>query len=115
MTTPENLVDHDAELFPRSALPLEDRLAIGRQAIKAAAAVAGLLDRAASDEAAILEPAQHGIQRSDAKRQAAAGLGLDELADLVAMPGARAQQGEDQQLRAAFLQLVVRHGRGLLQ
>src|SRR5690348_3986363 len=109
MTTPENLVDRVAELFPRAALPLEDGLAFGRQAIEAAPAVAGLLDPAAGDEAAVLEPAQHGIQRSDAKRQPAAGLGLDELADLVAMPGARAQQGQDQQLGAAFLQLVVRH------
>src|SRR5215471_88944 len=110
MTTPENLVDGVGELFPRGPLALEHRAAFGRQPVEPPAALAGFFRPPPGDEPAGFQPAQHRIERPDAEREPSAGSGFDELADLVAVPRARLEEGEDEQLRAALLQFVMCHG-----
>src|SRR5262249_4096258 len=110
MSAPQDLIDGVAELFPGTLLAAQELASFGGQAIKAAPPVAGLLDPAAADEAARLEPDEHGVQRADAEREPPAGSSFDALPDFVTVPGARIEQREDEQLGAAFLELVVGHG-----
>jgi hypothetical protein len=109
MTGPRDAIDGEHELGPEAALAGKRFPAGGGEPVVAAAPFAGALDPAAADQAAILEPAEDGVERSDPEGQAAVGATLDALADVVAVPGAVLEQGEDEQLRAAFLQLAAEH------
>src|SRR5262245_13517387 len=109
-----DLVDGVDECAPVVALGGE-HLAAGRgQSVEAAAALAGLLDPPAGDPAALLEAAEEGLERADLEPEPAAGAALDELADFVAVAGARLDEREDEELGAPFLQLAVEHARNML-
>ena len=75
----------------RPGLPLlrQRAPAFGRQPVEAALALAGLLDPAALDQAAVLEPQQGRVERRQREGQPPAGSRLDQLADLVAVPRPR--------------------------
>src|SRR6187551_2217388 len=90
------------------AAPLAQRLpAVGGEPVVAAASLRRPLDPAALDQSLCFEPVEQGIQRGDVEAQRAAGASVDELADLVAVPGALLDEGEDEQLRGALLQLAI--------
>src|SRR5688500_1199761 len=72
-------------------------------AVVAPPALSGLLDPAAFDPAAILEPVQRGVERGEGEAQAAAGPFGDQPGDLVAVVMLVLDDGEDDQLGAAFL------------
>src|SRR6185295_10378371 len=90
----------------------EDVGASARQTVVATPPLAGLLDPAAMDPAPLLEPVEQRIERRDAKLQDAVRARLDELAQVVPVPGLILDERENQQLRAPFFQLAVEH-RGL--
>ena len=75
------------EVLPAAALRGEDLAPDRRQPVVAAAALAGLLDPLPLDPAALLEAVEERVERGDVVAQRAAGARLDQLADLVAVPG----------------------------
>src|SRR4029079_4432541 len=90
------------ELAPGVALGLE-HLGAGRgEPVVAAPALAGLLDPAALDPAALLEAVEERIQMSDTEAEAAARPGFDQLAQVVSVPRLILDERQDQQLGAAF-------------
>src|SRR5262245_29001714 len=97
------------EPAPDAALPGEDLAALRRQPIKTTAPLAGALDPPSADPAPLLEAIEQRIERRDLEPNQAAGLLFDQLADFVAMPRPVLEKREDQQLRAALLQLPVEH------
>ena len=58
---------------------------------------------------AFLEAIQERVERCDAEGEDAAGPRFDQLAELVAMARLRLDEREDQQFRAAFLELAIVH------
>src|SRR5262249_958249 len=100
-------VDGGDEVVPDALPLLEDGTALGREAVVAAAALARLLDPAALDEAALLEAIEERVEGGDVEAEDAVGALLDLLVDLVAVAGAAGEEREDQQLRAAFLELTI--------
>src|SRR5262245_7469253 len=57
------------ERFPGLALAGEDAPALGREAVEAAPPLAGLLDPAAAQPAALLEAVEQGVERRDVELQ----------------------------------------------
>src|SRR5262245_8627347 len=82
------------ERRPGAPLHPEHLPAARREAVIAATPLRGLLDPAALEEAAAFQAIQQGIQRRDVEAQGSARTCLDELADLVAVPGAVLDEGE---------------------
>src|SRR5262245_7278425 len=90
------------------ALLHAQRLPAGRRdPVVAAAALRGLFDPSAPDEAPRLEAIEQRIERGDVEGERAAGPRLDQLADLVAMAGPVLDEGQDEQLRRPLLELPV--------
>src|SRR3954470_13509933 len=114
MFRPRDQLNRLDELAPVITLRGEHLAPFCRQAIKAPAALAGLLDPSSRDPAALLQPAEQWVERGHLELQPPAGSLVDQLADLVAMPRASLDQREDQQLGAAFLHLAVEHPRYML-
>src|SRR5688572_26626173 len=94
-------------------LPLlrQDALALGRQLVEPAAAFVGLLDPGALDPFALFEAVEQGVEGVDVELQLAARPALDQFAQVVAVPRARVEQREDEQLRRSPLQLPVERSR----
>src|SRR5262249_60663277 len=84
------------------------RRAPGRQPVVAAPALARLLAPAACDGLRALEPVEQGIERSDVQPHRAVGAFLDQLADLVAVPGPMLEERQDGELGAPFLEFPVK-------
>src|SRR5262245_42603042 len=109
MVDPRQQAHRLYERLPVIALPGEHAPAFGGEAVEAAAPLAGLLGPPALQPAALLEPVEQGIERRDVELEAAAGALLDQLADLVAVAGARLDHRQDDQLRGALFQLAIEH------
>src|SRR5262249_15226671 len=73
----------------------------------APAPLSRLLDPAALQPTALLEPVQERVERGDVEAHQAVRAGGDELADLVAVARPRLDEGQDEQLRAALDELLV--------
>jgi hypothetical protein len=73
MVESRDAVDGFGELAPRFALRCQDAGAGRREAVVAAAALAGFLDPAAEDPAALLEAVEQRIEGGDAEVEGAAG------------------------------------------
>ena len=85
MAGPHDLVDGGHEFVPGAALGLQEFASGGRQPVAAAAALAGLFQPAAGDQAAILQAEQDGIERSDAEADLAFGTLFNQFAEVVAV------------------------------
>src|SRR3712207_5459433 len=85
------------ELKPRVALRRQNLLALGRQAVVAASALARLLDPATLNPAALLKPVEQRVERRDVEAQQPARALLDEAPDLVAVARAVFDEREDEQ------------------
>src|SRR6185369_12810042 len=109
-----NLLNRVHEFAPVVALRSQDLPALAGQSIETAAPLARLLDPLADDPAPFLETVEERVERGDLELQPAAGPLLDQLADLVAVAGPGLDERQDQQLRAAFLQLPAQHRRYML-
>src|SRR5262245_36133629 len=109
MVAPYHPVDRRHELAP--GLPLLDQhlAAFGSDPVVAAAPLPRTLQPAALDEPPALEPAEHRVKRCDPQSQLPLRALLDALADVVAVPRPRLDQGQDHQLGAAFLELPTEH------
>src|SRR5262245_12448076 len=90
------------ERLPGIPLGGQDAPAFPGQSIEAPPALARLLHPAPPDPAPLLQPVEEGIERGNVEAEAAPRAGLDQLADLVAVPGPALDQRQDQQLRRAF-------------
>ena len=75
------------ELVPGPALLEQYTLTSGRDPVEAAPPLAGLLDPCPLDPAAFLEAIEQRIERVEVEHQSPARLCLDQLAQLVAVPG----------------------------
>src|SRR5688572_13110365 len=93
MTDPGDTAQRHDELFPAAALAGEHAAAGGRDAVEAAAPLARLLDPAPLNQLPALEAIEHGIERGDVELEHALRSLFDQLADLVAVPGAVLDQG----------------------
>src|SRR5207247_9776045 len=80
-----------------------------RQPVVTPSALARLFDPSALNPPAFLEAIQERVERRDAEGEDAAGPRFDQLAELVAMARLRLDEREDQQFRAAFLELAIVH------
>src|SRR5688572_15002718 len=109
MLHPRDAVDCLRERGPGFPLGGEDFLAVGGKPVVAAAALARLFDPAALDPASLLQPVEQRVERGDMKAEHALGAGLDQLAQLVAVPRLVLDQRQDQQLGAALLPFPLRH------
>src|SRR5687767_10967297 len=78
-----------------------------RHLVEPAAPLAGLFDPGALEPSALLEAIEQRIERIDVERQLAVGPCVDQLTQLVAVPGPRVEQRQDEQLRGASLQLAI--------
>src|SRR5690242_11571574 len=107
---PRDAVDGGDEVLPALALRLERRAASGREAVEASPALAGFLDPAPDDPAALLESIEQGIERRDMEHEHALRARLDQLLQLVSMSRLGGKQGEDEKLRASLLELIGEHG-----
>src|SRR6185503_5735329 len=101
--------DRVDERAPGRALACEHPAALAGEAVVPPAALACLLQPLALDPGALLEAIEQRVQRRDVEFQPAVRSRVDELADLIAMPGPCLDEREDQQLRRSLLQLPVEH------
>src|SRR5688500_9145352 len=98
--------DRADELLPRLFVLLEHAAAFGREVVEAPPPLAGLLDPAPLEPAALLEAIEQRVQRRDVELDLAAGAQLYELADLVAVTRARLDDRQHDELGGAFLQFA---------
>ena len=84
---PGDAVDRWGEHLPAAALDGKHFTALRRQPIKPASPLARAFCPAAFNPATLFEAVEQGIERRDRELQRAAGTLLDELADVVAVPG----------------------------
>src|SRR6185312_1234674 len=99
---------HGSHKFkPGITLLLQDLASGGRELVIAAAALACFFHPAALDPAALLQSVQQRIKRGNVEGERAVRLLLNELADFIAVARTGFQQGEDEQLSAAFLEFTV--------
>jgi len=92
------------EHLPAVALLGQHLPALRGQAVQPPPALAGFLRPPPFDPLALLEPVEQGLERGDVEPQRPVRSRLDQLADVVPMPGPVLDQGEDEQLGAAFLE-----------
>src|SRR5437867_3181991 len=109
------LGSHDAahrfhELRPASAPGPEDVLPLRGQAVIASASLPGLLHPAAQDPPSLLEAVEEGVEGRHVEAKRPPGAGLDQAAEVVAVAGLALDQGKDEQLGAALLEVRARHG-----
>src|SRR5262245_52480307 len=97
------------ERLPGIALARQHPVPLGGQAVEPAPPLSRFLDPPAVQPAALLQSIQERVERRDVELELPGGLGLDLLADLVSMTGARFDDREDDQLRRALLQFAVEH------
>src|SRR5262245_49783341 len=83
------------EGLPRLSLPGEHATTFRRQLIEAAPALAGLLDPLALEPSALLEAVEEWIQGREVEFQLSGRACLDQLAELVAVPGAPLDDRQD--------------------
>ena len=95
------------ELVPGLALSEQHALTCRRQPIEAAPALAGFLDPCPLDPTALLEAIEQRIERVEVEHQPPARLCLDQLAELVAVPGSSLQHGQQEQFGGTLLQFAV--------
>src|SRR5262245_42146418 len=104
-----NAADRLHEFAPRVALGGKHVGAERRQPAIAAPPLAGLVDPAPEDPAALLESIEQRIEGGDAEFQDAARSRLDELAEVVAVTRLVLEQRQNQELGAALLELAIEH------
>src|SRR5580765_490389 len=99
-------IDGDEERLPHRAFARELLAARRRQLVVPAPPLARFLHPAAFDQAVIFQSIQRRVKRGDLIGERALRLLADEPADFVAVPGAIFDEGEDQEIRRALLQLL---------
>src|ERR1700730_15710263 len=82
-----------------------------RDLVEPAAPLVGLLDPGAPDPSPLLEAIEQRIEGIDVERQVAARPCVDQLAQLVAVPGPGVEEREDEQLRRSAFQLAIERAR----
>src|SRR5215471_12153364 len=107
MADPRHAIERSEQRVPAPALAVQHLLAVGGDAIEAAAPRAGAFDPFALDEAATFEAVEGGIERGDVELDRAAGSLLDQLRDLVAVAVAFVDERKDEEFGAAFAQLTL--------
>src|SRR5262245_7081264 len=107
MTKPRDTVDGADEGDPALALGVEHAGACGGEPVVAAPPLAGFPRPVAGDPRATLQPVEQGVKGGDMQAHHPARSVFDELAQLVAMARLVLEEGEDEKLRAALLQLAV--------
>src|SRR5262249_37153405 len=92
--------DGGHERLPGAAVAGEDLLSLGGELVEAAAPLARLLDPLSLQPAALLQAVEERVQRRDVELHHAAGQGVDEPRQLVAVTRPRLEQREDHELGA---------------
>src|SRR5262245_30493663 len=103
----DDAVDGVDEIAPGASLRGEHARTRGRQLVEPPPPLTRLLDPAALNPAALFQSIQKGVQRRRAEREDAARARFDQLAQLVAVAGARLDERKNQQFRAPLLQLAI--------
>src|SRR5262249_34832149 len=111
MADPRNAIERGEKVLPDAALLREHLAACGGQPVVAAAALAGALDPAALDQAAVLEAIERGVERGGVKGDGAARSLVDQAADVVAVTLALVEERQDQDLGAATFELALEERR----
>src|SRR5215213_1535236 len=111
MVDPRDETHGADESLPGIALAREHAATLRRQTVKAPPPLACLLHPSALQPATFFQPIQERIERRDVELELPGRLTLDQLADLVSMPGAGFDDREDDQFGRALLQFTVQHAR----
>jgi hypothetical protein len=90
------------ELVPGLALSRQHTLTCCRHAVEAASALARLLNPGPLDPTSLFEAIEEWIEGVEVEHQPPAGLRLDQLAELIAVPGSGLQHGQEQQFGGPF-------------
>src|SRR5690349_5269625 len=103
---------HDAadgvhEIGPAASLFGQHFPPLGRDPVEAPLPLRLAVAPLPRDPAALLEPVEQRIERGRLELAAAVRSRVDQLADLVAMPRPLVHEGQDEELRAAFLELAI--------
>src|SRR5204863_7845830 len=96
-------VQRDEERVPHAALAGQCLATGAGELVIAAAALAGALDPAPFDPAAIFEAVERGVERRDVEADRPVRPLGDQLADVIAVPRPLFEQRQDQQFGAAAL------------
>ena len=99
--------DDGDEILPALLLGAERFAALRSQAVIAAAALIGLFHPAAGDPALLFEAVEQRVEGGNVEAQGAAGAELNQLGDVVAVAGLVFEQGEDEELGAAFFPVLI--------
>jgi hypothetical protein len=99
------------EILPTFLFGAKGFAALGCEAVIAAAALLGFFDPASGDPTFLFEAVEERVEGSDVEFESAAGAELDELGDIVAVAGLVFEEGEHEELGAAFFPIGVGRGR----
>src|SRR5262245_177912 len=94
---------------PGIAFLFDECLSLCRQVVKASPRPASAFDPAAFDETLFFEPAEHGIQRTDAEAQSPAGSFFNQFSDFVTVPVVFFEERQNQQVRTTFFEFTIEH------
>src|SRR5262245_23641270 len=100
-------IDSANERRPGLALFLEHATAFGGQPIEPPPPLAGPLDPRTANPTTFFEPIEQRIERRDVEGEPAFRLDVDQLAEFIAVPGARLEQREEEQLSRSLLELAI--------
>lgn len=108
-TKSRDLVERVEEFAPHAAAIAEHGAAVGGEPIEPAAPLARFFDPSPLDPPSLLEFVEQRIQGRGLKLEPSIGTLLDQLRNLVTVPLRTLEHGQDQELRAPFLQRPGRH------
>src|SRR3974377_284165 len=107
MLHPRDSADPADKFLPAVALLGQSLLTLRGQTVVTPPSLIGFFDPTSLNPAAILEPVEQRIQRSDVEPQLAPRAAFDELPDIVTMARLVLEKRENQQLSAAFLPFLL--------
>src|SRR5215471_15826983 len=96
MARPHNLIDGGHKLVPGAALVLQKFASRGRQPVQAPPPLARLFQPAAANQAAILQPKQDRVERTNAKADLPLSTLFNKLAEVVSVARTRFEKGENE-------------------
>src|SRR5262245_46804257 len=96
-------IEREEELLPDRAFAGEALVAGGRQAVVAAAPLAGLLDPSPLQESVVLEAVEGRVERGDVVAERPLRSLDDQASDLVAVAGPLFDERQDQEVGGALL------------
>src|SRR6185369_1600415 len=114
MFNSRNAVHRLDKLLPTVTLCDQHFLTFGSQAVITTSSLARLLNPTPLNPTTLFESIKQRVKRRDIETQPSLGPLLDQIPDVISMPGLILNERQNQQLRTPLLQLPVQHLRKLI-